>query len=109
MPIAPKPKPQVWQVKRDKQDSWSSYGKNDFNYHTTAWRKPRNAFMKANPLCVYCESKGLVVLANICDHIIPVQECKRLGIDPMDETNWQPLCKACDDVKRAKEVNDRRR
>jgi 5-methylcytosine-specific restriction protein A len=45
-------------------------------------------------MCAECERNGLVRLAVIRDHIVPLFEG---GAD--DEANVQPLCQACSDRK----------
>jgi 5-methylcytosine-specific restriction protein A len=64
------------------------------------WRKVRNTYLKANPLCVVCFAKCLIVPANVVDHIKPHKGDKNLF---WDEDNYQPLCKPCHDAKTAKE------
>jgi 5-methylcytosine-specific restriction enzyme A len=106
MPTSPKPLKQSWRVQPPSQSSWSSYGKNTFNYQSKEWRSLRKQILTAHPLCIECERQGRVVLAKICDHIIPVQDYNG---SPLDASNIQPLCKSCDDVKRGFEVQNRKR
>ena len=104
MPIAPKPKRKVWQHIPERSSSWSSYGKNTFNYHSKEWRSLRVEIIKDQPICVSCKAKGLITLTKVIDHIIPVQEYKG---SPLDKTNLQGLCKECDDIKRGQEIQNR--
>ena len=99
MPISPKPKERIWQNITEKNNSWSSYGKNTFNYQSKEWRSLRAEVIKEQPICVSCKAKGLVRLTKVIDHRIPVQEYKG---SPLDKTNLQGLCKECDDIKRSK-------
>jgi 5-methylcytosine-specific restriction protein A len=46
------------------------------------------------PLCAQCEAAGRVTMATIRDHVIPLAEG---GTD--DESNVQPLCQVCSDLK----------
>ncbi|EXU58072.1 HNH endonuclease family protein [Acinetobacter baumannii 24845_10] len=43
-------------------------------------------------MCVYCEAKGLVVVATVVDHIIPHRGDQEIF---WDEMNWQALCSKC--------------
>lgn len=64
------------------------------------WRKARDGYLRRHPLCAYCEREGKVTAATILDHVIP-----HLGNMQMfwDRDNWQPLCKPCHDVTKARE------
>jgi 5-methylcytosine-specific restriction protein A len=60
------------------------------------WQKGRAVFLKKHPLCVRCTEAGKLTPATIVDHIVPHRG------DPVlfwDESNWQPLCKSCHDIK----------
>lgn len=62
------------------------------------WRQARLVFLDDNPLCVSCQSQGLIVPATVVDHIIP----HRGNQDRFwDTDNWQALCKSCHDTKTA--------
>ena len=58
------------------------------------WQQYRVRFLDAHPLCVMCQSSGLVVAASVVDHITPHRGDHRLFWDPK---NHQALCKACHD------------
>ena len=64
------------------------------------WQKARERFLSANPLCCYCQRKGLITSASVVDHIEPHRGNESLF---WDESNWQPLCKPCHDVTKARE------
>ena len=55
------------------------------------WQRARQIFLAENPECVACGGPATVV-----DHIVPHR-----GNDVLfwDESNWQPMCKRCHDVK----------
>ena len=40
-------------------------------YRTYRWQKIRKQHMDQHPLCVMCEADGKIVLAKICDHVVP--------------------------------------
>ncbi|QGT99520.1 Phage holin [Candidatus Syntrophocurvum alkaliphilum] len=64
--------------------------------YDSRWRKARKRFLKANPLCRYCEKEGRITPATVVDHIVPHRGDEKLF---WDEGNWQPLCKRCHDRK----------
>ncbi|GAB6174487.1 HNH endonuclease signature motif containing protein [Paradesulfitobacterium aromaticivorans] len=66
--------------------------------YDSRWRKARERYLKAHPLCVLCEQEGKLTPANVVDHIKPHKGNKELF---WDESNWQSLCKACHDSKTA--------
>lgn len=54
------------------------------------WRRRRAAHLKANPLCVMCEPRGLIEAATVADHITPHRGDPALFKGPL-----QSLCTAC--------------
>jgi len=54
------------------------------------WRKVREAYLSAHPLCVHCLEQGFYVPATEVHHISPLSE----GGDDSDE-NLMALCKSC--------------
>ncbi|CAK7037189.1 HNH endonuclease signature motif containing protein [Tissierella sp.] len=64
--------------------------------YDTRWRRARERFLKANPLCVECLNKDSIVDAMVVDHVVPHRGNDKLF---WDETNWQALCKSCHDKK----------
>lgn len=54
----------------------------------------RRHFLDANPLCVKCDAAGRTTLATEVDHVIPLSQGGR-----DDESNMQPLCSACHQIK----------
>ena len=61
------------------------------------WQKASKAFLRRHPLCAECERNGRYVAATVVDHITPHRGDPKLF---WDESNWQPLCKACHDRRR---------
>jgi 5-methylcytosine-specific restriction endonuclease McrA len=64
-------------------------------YHSSRWTKESRIFRQQYPLCVKCQEKGFIVASEVTDHIIPKDICS----DPWDRSNWQALCKKCNDLK----------
>lgn len=64
------------------------------------WRKARAAYLCAHPLCEVCLKQGLVVPAEVVDHIVPHKGDQGLF---WDSSNWQALCKPCHDAKTSRE------
>ncbi len=58
----------------------------------------RLALFRREPLCRRCGERGRVTLAAVRDHIVPLAEG---GAD--DESNIQPLCNECSDMKTREE------
>lgn len=64
----------------------------------TRWRRLRQAFLSAHPLCEECQREGRVTPATDVDHRLPK---RRGGGD--DESNLQALCHAHHSAKTARE------
>ena len=75
----------VTQMKRDIRPAAHKRG---YDYQ---WRKVRNKYIDANPLCEWCEAIGQVV-----DHKEPIYIKPDLRLDP---TNLQTLCRECHQIK----------
>lgn len=87
-----------WTERNDQKKTWSDKENAAF-YHTTAWRKLRNAFIFNNPVCKICKAHGTLVTANVVDHIIPI----RYNGAKLDVANLQALCHSCHNRKSASE------
>jgi 5-methylcytosine-specific restriction endonuclease McrA len=72
---------------------------------TVRWRSLRDKFIKLNPLCQSCLSKGITKAAQCVDHIKAIQD----GGKAWDENNLQSLCNSCHSKKTSNEINERRR
>ena len=57
------------------------------------WSKFRLSFLSRNPLCEYCQAKGRVEAANVCDHDLPHEHDPELFWD----NTFTALCKHCHD------------
>lgn len=62
------------------------------------WRKAREGFLAAHPLCAECAKYNRYTAATVVDHIIPHRGDKKLF---WDRNNWQPLCRDCHTKKTA--------
>jgi hypothetical protein len=70
------------------------------------WLRARARWLNDHPLCVFDERRGLYVIANVVDHIIPHRGDQVLF---WDEDNWQSLCTYChNSTKRRIELAQRR-
>ena len=68
------------------------------------WQQARAGFLRAHPLCCFCQREGLVVEATVVDHIIPHEGDQALF---WDKTNWQSLCAPCHSgTKQRQEAGD---
>lgn len=63
------------------------------------WLKAARLF-RYGKVCVMCENKGIVKMAECVDHIIPHKGDMELF---WDMNNWQPACLSCNSEKAAKE------
>lgn len=74
---------------------------NGKHYKTRAWQDARRVWLSRHPLCVDCQSVGIVMAANEVDHITPHRGDLKLF---WNRRNWQSLCKPCHSRKTAREV-----
>lgn len=84
------------QLRPDLPSGWGSAG-----LHRIRGRKlqrMRAELFRQEPLCRLCDALGLVTVATIRDHIVPLAEG---GQDVA--SNTQPLCQTCSDLKTQKE------
>ncbi|NVK56669.1 MAG: HNH endonuclease [Alteromonadaceae bacterium] len=75
-------------------------------YKSAAWKRLRLFHLSRFPLCVECESVGLVVGATDVDHIKPHRGDRAIFFD---QGNLQSLCKSCHSRKTAGETFHGRR
>lgn len=64
------------------------------------WRKAREAFLAANPLCRLCAAEGRTTGATVVDHIVPHKGDMAAF---WKRNNWQSLCASCHSAKTARE------
>ena len=62
-------------------------------YSTPEWYAARARYLRGK-ICLLCDRFGKVRKATIVDHIKPHRGDMALF---WDQSNWQPLCKACHD------------
>lgn len=55
-----------------------------------AWKRARDRFIKAHPLCEECKKQGKLTPAEEVHHIIPLSQG-----GGNDESNLMSLCKSC--------------
>jgi 5-methylcytosine-specific restriction enzyme A len=97
MPDSPSPKKRPWLT-----GSGFARGRKSQNskfYESTAWRKLRGMFIRANPVCVECGRVGAVV-----DHIVRVNDDSSRALD---WSNLQTMCHPCHNAKSGREAHNR--
>lgn len=73
--------------------------RSDPRYHTARWTK-LSSMLRRTPeftMCAECQKKGLMVPAEVIDHIKPAFLCT--DEEFYDRKNLQPLCKKCNHAK----------
>ena len=68
-------------------------------YQSRTWRTLRALKLQKDPLCEECMRKGMLVPAQMVDHIVPINK----GGAPLDLNNLQSLCNHCHAVKTARD------
>lgn len=64
----------------------------DARYNTTRWRRIRARQLAKEPLCAFCQMRGIAAVANTVDHIVPHRgDAARFW----STTNLQSLCAPC--------------
>lgn len=66
------------------------------------WQAIRSRVLRANPLCSRCSSVGKAVAATVVDHIVALTNG---GTN--DDSNLQPLCKPCHELKTRGDLGQR--
>jgi len=89
------------EIKRQKDKAYGKLRESSSKRgYDSKWSKARQGYINNHPFCVSCSSKGLVVKANVVDHVIPHKGDKGLF---WDRDNWQSLCYSCHNRKTATE------
>lgn len=68
-------------------------------YQSRKWRVLRALKLQKDPLCEECMRKGMLVPAQMVDHVVPINK----GGAPLDLNNLQSLCNHCHAVKTARD------
>lgn len=72
------------------------------NHYGKEWRKIRNEYITANPLCERCLKENRYTSARIVHHILPVSQG---GTD--DYNNLMSVCHSCHEVIHHNEIGDK--
>lgn len=67
--------------------------------YSARWDRSSLAFKAQHPLCLGCEARGKTVPTEVVDHIVPHRGDQDLF---WDIGNWQPCCRRCHDVVKAR-------
>jgi len=86
-------------AKRQAHDRWR--GSAASRGYDNAWRRLREAKLKADPVCWWCQSLGRLTAANTVDHIVPISERPDLRLV---WSNLRSGCKPCHDAHTARQV-----
>jgi 5-methylcytosine-specific restriction protein A len=74
-------------------------------YNSRTWRKVRAEHLRREPLCQECLKKGITRLAQMVDHILPINREDAFDTrnekwgEPYDHNNLQSLCHKCHAIK----------
>lgn len=102
MPTIKKTQQRPWQPERGMQEG--RLHPNTKFYQSQAWRNLRNKKIEQFPLCEECQRKGVTTLAQVVDHIVPIN---RRGAK-LDINNLQSLCHPCHNRKSGQEAQTTR-
>jgi 5-methylcytosine-specific restriction protein A len=97
MPSIKKHTKRPWLPERKPYEGYR-HNNTDF-YQSRRWRSLRALKLQKDPLCEECMRKGVLVPAQMVDHIVPINK----GGAPLDLNNLQSLCNHCHAVKTARD------
>ena len=97
MPSIKKHTKRPWLPERKPYEGYRHHNA-DF-YQSRRWRSLRALKLQKDPLCEECMRKGVLVPAQMVDHIVPINK----GGAPLDLNNLQSLCNHCHAVKTARD------
>lgn len=86
-----------------KPEAWKRRDDAPFRIRGRTLQRLRAELFAENPLCVRCEAKGIVRLATIRDHTIPLSIA---GVDEPNNIGKAGLCQECSDAKTEQERLD---
>lgn len=72
-------------------------------YKTTAWKKLRTAYAKANPICEDCKALDRATALDVVDHIDEIKD----GGEPLAWDNLRSLCHLHHNQKTARFRNEK--
>lgn len=72
------------------QDKWTQQQKNKI--YNRDWYRVRSSFLRENPLCADCKSKGIVTAAEEVHHVKKAKLFPELRLDP---SNLLAICSSC--------------
>lgn len=84
------------QHQKDRRAYDDKRGNSSERGYTYQWRKYRQQYLRAHPLCVLCMTRHVVTPATVVDHIIPHKGNMTLF---WDDKNHQGLCESCHNRK----------
>jgi 5-methylcytosine-specific restriction protein A len=79
--------------RREAENPWRAW------YKTGRWQALRRAQLVKQPLCCFCEARGRIVAATVCDHVEPHRGDSTLF---WNEDNLQSLCADCHNSDKAR-------
>ena len=97
MPSIKKHTKRPWLPERKPYEGYRHH--NTVFYQSRRWRSLRALKLQKDPLCEECMRKGVLVPAQMVDHIVPINK----GGAPLDLNNLQSLCNHCHAVKTARD------
>ena len=97
MPSIKKHTKRPWLPERKPYEGYRHH--NTAFYQSRRWRSLRALKLQKDPLCEECMRKGVLVPAQMVDHIVPINK----GGAPLDLNNLQSLCNHCHAVKTARD------
>jgi 5-methylcytosine-specific restriction protein A len=87
------------QLRRNKEYRDTKTAEERRFYSSREWRDKSERHRIDEPLCRECSKRGLYVLGQMTDHIVPIRD----GGAPLDDANLQTLCNPCHNAKRQRE------
>lgn len=102
MPTLKKTEKRPWMPERGVQEG-RLHPNNKF-YQSKAWRDLRALKIEQFPLCEECQRKRITTLAQVVDHVVPINE----GGAKLDMVNLQSLCNPCHNRKSGQEAHGTR-
>lgn len=69
-------------------------------YGSVLWKRFRDAYAAAHPICEECERNGRAVLMKLVDHIVAIKD----GGARLSAANAQSLCQSCQNRKHGSET-----